>query len=295
MHVVSDASGLERTRELVLSSVRDDGRGVLGIDAEWCAAHDVFSDGGVQWLQLATVDRAFLLDVPALIAACPSHLDACLSALMGEPRLLKLGYGLRGDLLKVRAAHASLGSLAPDRVQPAADLAGGQRNEASGGQSGGEATAGGLSQLVAETLGRPLDKQMRMTNWERRPLVAAQIEYAALDAHCLVLVYGVRERRRLLEDAASRQPSTVPPREACRDDTCSGLPQPRDSAGCLLELSSASSGSDTDADGLDSVEHAARGLARVTLRFVSPGTSYAGRALLLRAAHFARDTSRTAM
>ncbi|CAI5727159.1 unnamed protein product [Peronospora effusa] len=43
---------------------------------------------------------------------------------------------------------------------------------------------------VAETyLGLPLDKRVRMSDWERRPLTQTQLYYAALDAHVLVQIY----------------------------------------------------------------------------------------------------------
>ena len=47
-----------------------------------------------------------------------------------------------------------------------------------------------LAQLVDETLGLPLDKAMRLSNWKRRPLTPPPLEYAALDAHCLVRLYA---------------------------------------------------------------------------------------------------------
>lgn len=38
-------------------------------------------------------------------------------------------------------------------------------------------------------LGKPLDKSMQMSNWERRPLLDLQLRYAALDALAAVKVF----------------------------------------------------------------------------------------------------------
>eukprot|EP00795_Rhopilema_esculentum_P010416 gene10416-19117_t len=51
----------------------------------------------------------------------------------------------------------------------------------------------GLSQLVKQCLGKPLDKTFQISNWEQRPLSKEQLLYAALDALCLVKIYDVFE------------------------------------------------------------------------------------------------------
>uniref|UniRef100_UPI00358FCF42 exonuclease mut-7 homolog n=1 Tax=Myxine glutinosa TaxID=7769 RepID=UPI00358FCF42 len=56
----------------------------------------------------------------------------------------------------------------------------------------------GLSSLVCQTLGWPLDKRQQLSNWEQRPLTTAQKAYAAADAYCLLEVY-----KSLMEKAAS--------------------------------------------------------------------------------------------
>lgn len=37
--------------------------------------------------------------------------------------------------------------------------------------------------------GLQLDKRMQKSNWQDRPLTRAQLEYAALDAHCLIRLW----------------------------------------------------------------------------------------------------------
>jgi len=52
-------------------------------------------------------------------------------------------------------------------------------------QSGGPL---GLSKLCELVLGKPLSKEMQVSNWSRRPLKDKQVSYAALDAYSLVKI-----------------------------------------------------------------------------------------------------------
>ena len=47
-----------------------------------------------------------------------------------------------------------------------------------------------LASLSEHLFGLPIDKTLQKSNWRRRPLTRAQMEYAALDARMALLVYG---------------------------------------------------------------------------------------------------------
>ena len=74
-----------------------------------------------------------------------------------------------------------------------------------------------LASLSEHLFGLPLDKRFQSSNWRRRPLTRAQLEYAALDARMVLLVY--EELRRLLAEqgrleAALRASEVAPPSES---------------------------------------------------------------------------------
>jgi ribonuclease D len=51
-----------------------------------------------------------------------------------------------------------------------------------------------LAALTEHLFGLPIDKTLQKSNWRRRPLTRAQIEYAALDARMALLVFGELSR-----------------------------------------------------------------------------------------------------
>jgi len=78
-----------------------------------------------------------------------------------------------------------------------------------------------LASVSEHLLGLPLDKTLQRSNWRRRPLTRAQIEYAALDARIAILVYD--ELSRVLEDKgileAVLRESVIEPRDASAESS----------------------------------------------------------------------------
>jgi ribonuclease D len=86
-----------------------------------------------------------------------------------------------------------------------------------------------LAGVVAHLFGIELDKSYQKSNWKRRPLSRAQLEYAAMDAHITLRVYD--ELRRILVergtfDAALRAATLTPPSGEARTPRKRRAPQP---------------------------------------------------------------------
>ncbi|XP_058999638.1 exonuclease mut-7 homolog isoform X7 [Mustela lutreola] len=169
---------------------------VLAVDLEWRPS---FGTGGrpqASILQLAVKGRVFLLDLPVFSRPVGGQVSQAFSRLvsqmLSDPSITKLGYGISGDLRSLGAscpalAHVekqlrgSLDLLQVHRQMRVADKPALGRGEARGPR--------GLSLLVQQVLGKPLDKAQQLSNWDRRPLSEGQLVYAAADAYCLLEVY----------------------------------------------------------------------------------------------------------
>ncbi|XDA73375.1 hypothetical protein R6Z07M_003585 [Ovis aries] len=169
---------------------------VVGVDLEWRPSFGAGGRPRVSLMQVAVEGRVFLLDLPQLSnpagGQAPRAFSQLVSRLLSDPSITKLGYGMAGDLRSLGASYPALAQAGQqlqggldllqvhrqlrvaDRPAPAVDGAAGPR---------------GLSLLVQQVLGKPLDKTQQLSNWDRRPLGEGQLVYAAADAYCLLEVF----------------------------------------------------------------------------------------------------------
>ncbi|RHZ26277.1 hypothetical protein DYB37_002151 [Aphanomyces astaci] len=154
---------------------------VVGLDTEWRSSFDAAAASTTPCavLQLASASRAFVIDLQS--PRDDAGKDAILAAflpLFTSDAVLKLGLDVSGDFkaLGVRPVHCILD------LQTLQKAIGGRKAPTTGAKTS-------LTDLCRHYLGFPLDKRTRMSNWTRRPLTSAQMEYAALDAVALVHIY----------------------------------------------------------------------------------------------------------
>uniref|UniRef100_A0A8C0IRT3 Exonuclease 3'-5' domain containing 3 n=1 Tax=Chelonoidis abingdonii TaxID=106734 RepID=A0A8C0IRT3_CHEAB len=167
---------------------------VVGIDMEWRPSFGVVGRPRVSVLQIAIEEQVFLLDLLQLLKPDETEeLSHFVQTLFSDPTIIKLGYGMSGDLHSLAATCSAFKEM-DKQVQGIVDLLAVHKQKTCGDR-GFRQPERGLSLLVQHVLGKPLDKTEQLSNWEKRPLREEQILYAASDAYCLLEVY-----KKLCED-----------------------------------------------------------------------------------------------
>ncbi|XP_062870052.1 exonuclease mut-7 homolog [Trichomycterus rosablanca] len=220
VHFLQNLEELQHCREAVLQTGN-----VVGVDMEWRAGFGTVCTQRLALIQLAVKGQVFLLDLCAPGLSHHSLTVNFIRSLLTDESILKLGYGMSGDLKSLVATWPELKE-EPLVVKGVLDLLHvhqqlqrcWRRNTGSRSVEVNEGPAEkGLSLLVQQVLGKPLDKTEQLSNWERRPLRTSQLRYAAVDAYCLLEVYLT-----LSEDLKAF---------GLPDDLCSVGPSPRANSG----------------------------------------------------------------
>ncbi|TKS84614.1 Exonuclease mut-7 -like protein [Collichthys lucidus] len=184
VHFVDTLEALQRCRNIVLKE-----GAIVGVDMEWQPTFGCISTQKVALIQLAVFDEVFLLDVCENRFCQHPDTISFIRSLFSGKNVLKLGYGMSGDLKCLLATwHQFLEE--PLKMDGVLDLLNihqkiqrskvkRTQNSPKGVLVGEDSAEKGLSLLVQQVLGRPLDKTEQMSNWEKRPLRISQIRYAA--------------------------------------------------------------------------------------------------------------------
>ncbi|KAG9263260.1 hypothetical protein AMEX_G23275 [Astyanax mexicanus] len=192
IHFIQTLEQLQLCRDTVLQAGV-----VVGVDMEWRAGFGTVFTQNVALIQLAVKGQVFLLDLCSQSLNCHSLTVQFIRALLTDSSVLKLGYGMSGDFKSLVATWPELKE-EPLEVKGVLDLLHVHQQlqrcwRGCGGSRSVEVNKGsaekGLSLLVQQVLGKPLDKMEQLSNWERRPLRTSQLRYAAADAYCLLDVY----------------------------------------------------------------------------------------------------------
>ncbi|CAK8689595.1 unnamed protein product [Clavelina lepadiformis] len=195
IHLVEDGASLHACQKAIKNSF------LVGIDAEWTFSCGSISSQRVAVLQLAVTNAVYLVDVKYFIEQkdidllCSFIVDFLISR-----NHVKVGFGLREDLNKLAETLPLIEQAVKSCVR-IVDLHVATRHAVrlypsilvdpvhSAATSLNLKKQTGLSKLVQQVLGHPLDKSEQISDWERRPLRPSQIKYAALDAYCLLELY----------------------------------------------------------------------------------------------------------
>jgi hypothetical protein len=112
-------------------------------------------------------------------------LDEFLGELLSSASVLKLGFGFGYDLSRMQRSYPNLRSV----FGPTEGLVDVKAVTLCAFPEKVKLAKAGLATVVASVLGMFIDKTEQCSDWQRRPLTASQLEYAAADAHCLTVLF----------------------------------------------------------------------------------------------------------
>eukprot|EP01138_Halocafeteria_seosinensis_P002701 gb/GECG01002762.1/.p1 GENE.gb/GECG01002762.1/~~gb/GECG01002762.1/.p1 ORF type:complete len:551 (+),score=85.32 gb/GECG01002762.1/:1-1653(+) len=179
----------------------------VGFDSEWCPIEWAWKPLGngqyvrydsVALLQLATINSVFLVDMLMLTSNCDMDaVNSMFERLLGRVTPTIVAFGIKGDLNQVcksypqlTAFHDGWKHLSEEELSKKFwdlhldyDKFVTAMKESTTSENAHQPS---LKNLVYEVYSKHMDKRVRLSDWTKRPLHEAQIEYASLDAWLLV-------------------------------------------------------------------------------------------------------------
>ncbi|RHZ15826.1 hypothetical protein DYB37_008581 [Aphanomyces astaci] len=181
VHLVETSSQIDTMLTWMDSATNDKTMVVVGLDCEWRPTNPTLVDGhkddlydlGVTVVQLAFPNgHVFVLDCMAACVTVPAVFDR-----LCRPWIVVTGFCVSGDLDRLVGSYPALARTFQSPHWTCVDL----RRVA---MSRVRRLAGvGLASLASTFLNHTMPKHQQCSDWAARPLTAAQVEYAALDAH----------------------------------------------------------------------------------------------------------------
>ncbi|PHU23261.1 hypothetical protein BC332_08368 [Capsicum chinense] len=174
---------------------------LIGLDAEWKpnrTHHSTFPT--VSLLQIAcqltgpdnssVESPVFLVDLDSIPLQSIYQL---IKDVFVSTNVLKLGFRFKQDLVYLSSTFCAHGCEPGfDKVEPFLDITS-IYNTLQPRQAGRKLSkqTKSLATICQEVLGISLSKELQCSDWSQRPLTEEQMQYAAVDAHCLILIFEV--------------------------------------------------------------------------------------------------------
>ncbi|KAF3626167.1 putative dof zinc finger protein DOF3.7-like [Capsicum annuum] len=182
---------------------------LIGLDAEWKpnrTHHSTFPT--VSLLQIAcqltgpdnssVESPVFLVDLDSIPLQSIYQL---IKDVFVSTNVLKLGFRFKQDLVYLSSTFCAHGCEPGfDRVEPFLDITS-IYNTLQPRQAGRKLSkqTKSLATICQEVLGISLSKELQCSDWSQRPLTEEQMQYAAVDAHCLILIFEVFKAKVVIE------------------------------------------------------------------------------------------------
>jgi hypothetical protein len=195
--LIDDVNGLKEFTNYINSCTEY----TYGLDSEF-GPSSVLSKGSIATIQIASAQKVYILDIVTLsnVENIEIEFEHLIKAFFCNNSIQIVGYGLSNDWNFLSNTHKAFKDIETKMAVNCLDLCNLVSRVTKGYGSAlfelpyeKEENQGGLSGLTLAIFNMRLDKTYQQSNWTKRPLLAEQITYAALDALICVRIFNELE------------------------------------------------------------------------------------------------------